>query len=378
MRAPLFLLLYVATVLLDDAFAAGRAAAMVFGAILVALTWAERNERPPEGRPPRAVLIAPAMLAGLALLSLLWSVDPAATAGRARHLALEAALVPAVIWLGPRRTLAWAGLLGACVLLGGFGAELMSPHGVRLRAFGVHPNLQGREAALAGLLLALAVPIPRGVVVLGGLSAGLALGLSFSSGALLAAVGAAAVLALAPSRRLLAAMLLAGTLAGGLLLSASAPERVRSPATALRGDAVEEIGSGRLVIWGHATRVIAQHPLLGCGAGAFPAAMEPIRVAHQARGGEHSKPRRRAHSVYLELLAELGPVGLLLFVGPLLLGVREAWRRRDPVAGALLAFVLLSAATDSLLQTKSLWLGWAVALSATWPGTRPPSPPPTT
>lgn len=307
---------------------------------------------------------------GLALwagASLAWTVDAAATVARAKHLSLE------VLWLGAlamlwtrdrRRALGVGGFVACAVLLLGFGIALQTSDGARLRPFGIHPNLAARDAVLGALLVLL---IPRGQAHRGvgaGAMGGLAAGLSFSSGALVALLGAVGVLGLRRRWRAVVASFLVAACVGGAVLTVSAqdaPKR-RTPATAVQGSAIEGIGSGRLVLWGHALRVTREHGVLGAGAGAFPAAMEPIRAAFQEAGGEHSKPRRRAHNSFLEVLAELGPLGLALFFAPLGWAARRAWRRRDELAGAFVAFTTLSALTDSLLQQKSLWLAVAVCV----------------
>jgi len=99
-------------------------------------------------------------------------------------------------------------------------------------------------------------------------------------------------------------------------------------------------GSGRIDHWRVAAKEVAAHPWLGSGAGTF---------------GEywfHLRPSTTlvhdAHNVYLEMLAELGPVGLALLVvllGALIVG---AARSRSPLAaaavGACVTYAVHSAA----------------------------------
>ena len=95
--------------------------------------------------------------------------------------------------------------------------------------------------------------------------------------------------------------------------------------------------NGRPMLWRSALADIRDHPLLGSGAGTF----EQYWNEHRPR----NYVAKDAHSLYLERLAEQGPVGLILVLGlvlyPLAVGVRH---RRDPVvlsaAGALIAFAL--------------------------------------
>jgi hypothetical protein len=100
--------------------------------------------------------------------------------------------------------------------------------------------------------------------------------------------------------------------------------------------------NGRTAYWGVALDAVAASPVLGVGAGGYERSWleersEPMKV-------------RDAHSLYLELLAELGPLGLglaLLALGaPLVAGLRS---RSAPLAtaltGAYVAF-LAHAAVD--------------------------------
>jgi O-antigen ligase len=89
-------------------------------------------------------------------------------------------------------------------------------------------------------------------------------------------------------------------------------------------------GSGRIPLWHVAWRAYEDHPLVGLGAGGY------ARAWHERRPIQGMA--RDAHNLYLELLAELGPLGLgllaLAFAIPLA-GIRRA--RRHPFAPAALA-----------------------------------------
>ena len=99
-------------------------------------------------------------------------------------------------------------------------------------------------------------------------------------------------------------------------------------------------GNGRAAYWRVAVDMVGREPLLGGGAGSFTRVWVAERpVANEARD---------AHNLYLETVAELGPVGLvalLLVLAAPFLSLRRAWR--DPSAPAaaavLIAFVLHSA-----------------------------------
>jgi O-antigen ligase len=87
--------------------------------------------------------------------------------------------------------------------------------------------------------------------------------------------------------------------------------------------------------WHVALDDAAAHPVLGSGAGTFA----DYWLAHESV----ETFARDAHSLYLESLAELGPLGLLFGAGSLAVPFL-ALRRREPilapVAGAYLAFVV--------------------------------------
>jgi hypothetical protein len=101
-------------------------------------------------------------------------------------------------------------------------------------------------------------------------------------------------------------------------------------------------GTGRTTQWHVAWLDAQRHPLLGSGAGTFENVWFRDRPA--------PSKVRDAHNLYVETLAELGPLGLALLVAalglPLVAGLR---RRKDPLVfaayGAYVAF-LLHAAVD--------------------------------
>jgi len=96
-------------------------------------------------------------------------------------------------------------------------------------------------------------------------------------------------------------------------------------------------GNGRIEVWRYAWNEVQAHPWLGTGAGSFERDWQlnpnpPFKV-------------RDAHTLYLETLAELGPVGLILLSValslPLCVGVWVRRRRLTPyLAGAYGAFLV--------------------------------------
>jgi O-antigen ligase len=123
--------------------------------------------------------------------------------------------------------------------------------------------------------------------------------------------------------------LLVATVAGGILLGSTG------------GQSLSLVGQNRPHYWQVGWSDFEDHPVLGSGAGTYGAywlAHRPVAEFVQD-----------AHSLYIETLAELGPIGLALLLGALALPFAALRRRREPlVAGALGAYVafLMHAAVD--------------------------------
>jgi len=109
-------------------------------------------------------------------------------------------------------------------------------------------------------------------------------------------------------------------------------------------------GSGRSQFWSVALDAFAEAPAGGIGAGNYELfwnGNEPIPVAL-----EH------AHSLYLETLAELGPLGFGLVVGFLALGAAAGVARRRRSSGGEVAAALALVATGAL--TAAIEWTWEV------------------
>lgn len=88
-------------------------------------------------------------------------------------------------------------------------------------------------------------------------------------------------------------------------------------------------GTGRVDLWKAAVHDATAHPLLGSGAGTYE--------VYWNRNRPNPSRVRDAHNLYLEMLAELGPLGLALLLGAFLLPVAAAVRRGgSPFASAAL------------------------------------------
>ena len=124
-------------------------------------------------------------------------------------------------------------------------------------------------------------------------------------------------------------------------------------------------GNGRVELWRAAGDIASDHRAVGSGAGTF-------ERLWQARPDINQRVRD-AHGLYVETLAELGPIGLAAIVGALVLPLVGALRaRRVPlVAGAAGAYVafLLHAGTDwdwelSGVTLTALLVGCALLVAA--------------
>jgi O-antigen ligase len=141
-------------------------------------------------------------------------------------------------------------------------------------------------------------------------------------------------------------------------------------------------GTGRLDLWTVGWRMVEEEPLQGVGAGNFP--VSSVHYLLQPGAIERADyivgSPKVAHNTYLELWAELGIVGLVLFLilaGSCLYAALRAARsfgrqgdeRMEIIARALFVALAALLAADffgSRLANKEIWLllGLAPALLA--------------
>ncbi len=98
----------------------------------------------------------------------------------------------------------------------------------------------------------------------------------------------------------------------------------------------DRTGRIRLGLWKGTLRLVAAHPVLGCGTGNFRMEFPPFRDAaerklnHEGRGIAYVEAED-PHNSYLLLLAESGPIALIAVLAVLGLALRSGFRRaRDP------------------------------------------------
>ncbi|GAA2758398.1 O-antigen ligase family protein [Actinopolymorpha rutila] len=148
---------------------------------------------------------------------------------------------------------------------------------------------------------------------------------------------------------------------------------VHSDASGRRSDA-----SNRFPLWAHAARLIAQQPIAGVGAGNYRAAVEQRFGRDPATDAVH---QRIVHNSYLEIQAELGIVGMLLFLTVVGGAVATAFRSAQGAAtdgdrdgellarGILIGLIGLLAAQLFLSGEYQVQFWWLMGLSLALAGT---------
>ena len=273
---------------------------------------------------PAAVFVGSlALLTAWTALSYFWSDSPPLALVEAQRVALYFAVAFAVVlarrWLEPR----WvcAGVAGAATLVAAWNLVLHI-RGVANAAEtggGAAPVGYANSLALLCVLGAVALlALPRlTLAALPVLLADLVLQSSTGAWAALGAAVIAYVFATRPhTRRALAVV--------AVLCTAAAPFALR--------------GHERTAYWHVAVREAEASSVAGSGAGTF--ADWWLR--------ERSAPisTKEAHSLYLETLAELGPLGLAFVLCALAVGIAVAFRAGQPVLGAALAAYAIAAGVD--------------------------------
>ena len=307
-------------------------------------------------------LAALAGLLGWTLISTIWSLDPTASLLDAQRLLLYVSTAAALVLParpGSRPSL----LVGVLVAI-----TVLCVAGLADAAVGDDPIGTATDDPGSEDRLAEPIGYANGVAVLASMGMLLALGLAFvaarrslrvacvllipclaltqyltySRGGWLAlAVGLLALLVVrlgSLDRRIVVvggAVLLLAVTAAGVAFARSFSAPTTTPAEgAARLQTLS--GSSRADYWRVALRTVEDEPLLGSGSGSYRRTWYRNRAVPQ--------PARDAHSLYLETLAELGPLGLLLLLVALGLPLAAAVTARTdpltpPALGAYVAFL---------------------------------------
>ncbi|HET8651941.1 MAG TPA: O-antigen ligase family protein [Gaiellaceae bacterium] len=191
---------------------------------------------------------------------------------------------------------------------------------------------------------------------------------SVSRGGVLTLTALTLLLLVAPARtffrsaRHKAIFATAAVIAATVSLAASGDQILPRLESVFGDDAAETAasrGSGRLEFWAAAWRSAHERPLNGLGYGAFRDVSNELIVDTPGVSFQHFELRpggSRVHSAYLGSLAELGIVGLALFLG-LLCSTALALRRTAKRARAAGRYFVMRVANALLLSL----LGWSIA-----------------
>lgn len=326
---------------------------------------------------PRSIRWPVGVLIALAWITAAWSVDPPLAASNALALTLGAAvavyavnavedldrLVPAlVVMIAVQVAVALAQVAGqSSVGLSALGEYVVTPatagasvvaaaDGTRfLRGYGLtdHPNILGGILVASGFLIVLGGRRLAGLTFVVLVVASVALLVTFSRAAWLAA-GVGSLIGLGilirmrdrPALRRMAGI----ALAGGVCAFVAAIPLAPYLATRLepgRQDVPLEARSvdERAALAGAALRIVATHPLTGVGAGALP-------IALQEAEPDFGFSYQPAHLVPLTVAAEVGVAGATAYlaatVAPLVLLVRARRRLTRALAATSAALVALT------------------------------------
>jgi O-antigen ligase len=295
--------------------------------LLVVMSWLGRLATDPEERarlfPHTGFIYVLFVFAAWTAMSITWAVDSGSVLDTVLRVVPNAMLFPIVYSaIRTRRQLMW--LLGSFVL----GALISAAYGVFVPT---DPNAQDRLSGAAGNANETAAALVAGAVLAGALAATLrdqpllrlaaGIGMPLCAFALFLTLSRGGLVALATA--LVAAIVMGGRWRGivlalaviaavgcvtyfGVFASTQARERV----TTFRG------GTGRTDVWTVGWRMVQAHPVRGVGAGTFAESSVHylLRPGSIKRDDFIVDTPKAAHNMYLEVLAELGVVGLALFL----------------------------------------------------------------
>ena len=277
---------------------------------MLVLLWGLLADAWRPGRDGAVLLVVLTALTGWTALSWFWSASPARALEEAQRVALYSALAAAVL-LCWRRIPSWVVPVSVCVVAVW---NLVGSDGTGTGA-GSQPIGYANGLAVlcaVGIVAALALPVPALVVAV---PPAIVLVEQHSDGAWVALAVGAVVFLLRSARLRLAvvALAIASLLAAPFVFA----------------------GHEREHYWGVAAREAVAHPVLGSGAGTF--------VDWWVRERTVPLQTEEAHSLYVEMLAELGPLALALVLVAFAVPIARA--RRPELAAGVAAFAV-GAAVD--------------------------------
>lgn len=276
-----------------------------------------------------------ALLTAWTALSALWAPDAGAPVVEATRALLYLAAIASVVVLGTRAALPWA-VLAACFVLSAWalGDAAAGRGGARLEGPIGYTNGLGLVAA-TGAILAIGLA-PRHRALVATLAVFLpTLVLTYSRGSWVALASGLAVLGAIAARSRPRLLVAGGAAAVVLVIAALLVARHGAASSGGSGRLASLSGNGRGDYWRVALDETRAHPVFGGGGGTW------------SRWWLANRPNANgaldAHSLYLETLAELGPIGLALLVAWLSLPFFSLRRflRHDWAAPCLAAYVAL-------------------------------------
>jgi O-antigen ligase len=340
------------------------------------ITAGERERREAIFSPP-AFLLVLIFFVGWTALSAAWAEDTGAALDAATRY-LPNAMLFLIVFAGvrTRKQLLWVvgSLVAGAVVAAVYGMVAGAPQDDPGRVAIGNANETAASLVMGGTLAAaLAFALPGKLVLrlLTTVAVPLcvfAVFLTLSRGGLVA-LGAsliAAIVVAGRRRGVVVGVAAAAVLATVIYFGAFAPAEARDRVLEVNG------GTGRTDIWTVGWRMVEKQPLLGVGAGNFPVAsihylLEPGALMRTDFIVDNPKV---AHNTYLNVLAELGVVGLALFLAIIALplwwtaravgfAARAGDRQLEILARAMVVVIAGLLAADffgSRQYSKQLWL----------------------
>lgn len=281
-----------------------------------------------------------AVYAGTAVLSPLWTIEPAATAHGAQEVAKHFLFFIAIIntATNPRRIrlslflYAAAAIVPACGTFWNYMHDELLVEGFRGRWLGVLADPNHDAMALVGVVPILLFFVMghgqhwlKRLVGLFGVAACLAgIIATHSRGGSVGLVAAVVVFALMSRRKALATAAVIVAAAGVILF---APKTFWDRNETIAGYQEDASVQGRVQAWQVAFRILRERPILGVGEAAF------LEAWSQYAAIDAGPNRYVAHNLFLEVLGEVGLAGLFGMIGLLVASLWSAWRARNSEVG---------------------------------------------